>query len=118
MTACLSSHFYEVEPCQISNIKNKAQCSAIFVSVLSKYDVLNIHTRVAIKPYSILFMVSYLCFFATLNKEQNSSYLQLSRRLNSKMLVLGVSIFQKYTHSPTKNAKKPTSQRIAFFAYY
>ena len=34
-------------------------------------------------------MVSHLYFFATLNKERNSSYLQLSRRLNGKMLVLG-----------------------------
>ena len=62
--------------------------------------------------------VSHLYFFATLNKERNSSYLQLSRRLNGKMFVFGVSIFQKYTHSPAKNAKKPTCQTIAFFGKY
>ena len=33
--------------------------------------------------------VSHICFFATLNKEQKSSYLQLCRRLNGKILVLG-----------------------------
>ena len=52
--------------------------------------------------------MSHLCFFATLNKEQTSLYLQLCRRLN-------VSVFQKCTHSPkNKNAKKPTCQTIAF----
>ena len=35
------------------------------------------------------YLVSQLYFFATLNKERNSSNLQLSRRLNGKMLVLG-----------------------------
>ena len=33
--------------------------------------------------------VSHLCFFAILKKEQKISYLQLGRRLNGKMLVLG-----------------------------
>ena len=32
--------------------------------------------------------VLHLCFFAILNTEQNSSYLQLCRRLYGKMLVL------------------------------
>ena len=54
-----------------------------------------------------MFLVSHLCIFATLNKERNSSYLQLSRRLMaSKNVGLGVSLFQKYTHSPAKKKKK------------
>ena len=50
--------------------------------------------------------VSHLCFFATLNKEQKSlSYLQLCRRLNGKMLVLGFPKVHPY-------AKKPTCQVV------
>ena len=61
--------------------------------------------------------VSHLCFFATLNKEQKSSYLQLCRRLNGKMLVFGC-LYSKSTpivlKKKKKNAKKPTCQTIAF----
>ena len=53
--------------------------------------------------------VSHLCFFATLNKDKKSSYLQLCRRLNDKMLVSGFFIFQEYTHSKNKNDGKKTN---------
>ena len=65
--------------------------------------------------------VSHLCFFTTLNKEQKSPYLQLCRRLNGKMLVLG---FQYSKSTPivkkkkTMMQKKPTCQNIAFFTKY
>ena len=56
--------------------------------------------------------VSHLCFFATLNKEQKSLYLQLCRRLNGKMLVLGF-LYSKSTWLKKKNdAKKPTCQVV------
>ena len=63
-------------------------------------------------------MVSHLYFFATLNKEQNSSYLQLSRRLNGKMLVLRFLYSKSTPIVQQKNAKKPACQTIAFFAKY
>ena len=49
--------------------------------------------------------VSHLCVFATLNKEQNSSYLQLCRRLNGKMLVLGF-LYSKSTPIVQQKKKK------------
>ena len=70
-----------------------------------------------------LHMVSHHCFFATLNKERNSSYLQLSRRLNGKMLVLeflysrSTPILQQ-KKKKKEMRKKPTCQTIAFFAKY
>ena len=63
-------------------------------------------------------MVSHLYFFATLNKERNSPHLQLSRRLNGKMLVLGFLYSKSTPIVQQKNAKKPTCQTIAFFAKY
>ena len=62
--------------------------------------------------------VSHLYFFATLNKERNSSNLQLSRRLNGEMLVLGFLYSKSTPIVQQKNAKKPTCQTIAFFAKY
>ena len=62
--------------------------------------------------------VSYLCFFATLNKEQKSSYLQLCRKLNSKMLVLGFLYSKSAPIVQQKFAKKPACKTIAFFAMY
>ena len=49
--------------------------------------------------------VSHLCFFATLNKEQKSSYFQLCRRLSGKMLVLGF-LYSKSTPIVKKKKKK------------
>ena len=63
-------------------------------------------------------LVSHLYFFVTLNKERNSPYLQLSRRLNDKMLVLGFLYSKSTPIVQQKNAKKPTCQTIAFFAKY
>ena len=62
--------------------------------------------------------MSHLYFFATLNKERNSSYFNLSRRLNGKMLVLGFLYSKSTPIVQQKNAKKPTCQTIAFFAKY
>ena len=59
-----------------------------------------------------------LIFFATLNKEQKSSYLQLCRRPNGKMLTLGFLYSKSTTIVQQKNAKKSTCQTIAFFAKY
>ena len=62
--------------------------------------------------------LSHLFFFATLNKEQKSSYFQLCRRLNGKMLVLGFLYSKSTTVVQQKNVKNPTCQTIAFFAKY
>ena len=53
-----------------------------------------------------LIRVSHLYFFLILNKEQNSSFLQLRKRLFGKMLVLGFVYSKKYIHSPAKKCKK------------
>ena len=53
--------------------------------------------------------VSHLCFFATLNKEQKSSYLQLCRGLNGKMLVLGC-LYSKST--PIVQQKMRKNQHV------
>ena len=58
--------------------------------------------------------VSHLYFFATLNKEQTSSYLQLCRRLNGKMLVFGFLYSKSTPIVLKKKTKKPTRQTIAF----
>ena len=63
-------------------------------------------------------LVSHLYFFATLNIERNSPHLQLSRRLNGKMLVLGFLYSKSTPIVQQQNAKKPTCQTIAFFAKY
>ena len=55
--------------------------------------------------------VSHLCLFATLNKEQKSSYLQLCRRLNGKLLVLGF-LYSKST--PIVKKKKKHVKRLRF----
>ena len=56
--------------------------------------------------------VSHLCFFATLNKEQKSSYLQLCRWLNGEMLVFGF-LYSKCTPIVNVNeAKKLTCQVV------
>ena len=65
-----------------------------------------------------MYMVSHLYFFATSNKERNSPYLQLSRRLNGKMLVLGFLYSKSTPIVQQKNAKKPICQTIALFAKY
>ena len=70
------------------------------------------------KLWNELVLVSHLYFFATLNKERNSPHLQLSRRLNGKMLVLGFLYSKSTPIVQQKNAKKPTCQTIAFFAKY
>ena len=70
------------------------------------------------KLETMCLMVSHLYFFATLNKERNSPHLQLSRRLNGKMLVLGFLYSKSTPIVQQKNAKKPTCQTIAFFAKY
>ena len=62
--------------------------------------------------------VSHLHLFATLNKERNSSYLQLSRRLNGKMLVFWLLYSKSIPIVQQINAKKPTCQTIAFFTKY
>ena len=56
---------------------------------------------------------AHTCFFATLNKEQKSSYLQLCRRLNGKMLVFGF-LYSKSTPIVLKKSGKPTCQTIVF----
>ena len=66
-------------------------------------------------PYNT---VSHLCFFATLNKEQKSSYLQLCRKLIGKMLVLGFLYSKSTPIVQQKKKKKKTCQTIAFFAKY
>ena len=63
-------------------------------------------------------MVSHLYFVATLNKERNSSYLQLSRRLDGKILVLGFLYSKRTAKVQQENAKKSTYQTLAFFAKY
>ena len=63
-------------------------------------------------------MVSHLYFFATWNKDWNLSYLQLSRMLSGKMLVLGFLYSKSTPIVQQKNAKKQTCQIIAFFAKY
>ena len=57
--------------------------------------------------------VSHLSFFATMNKEQKSSYLQLCRRLNGKMLVLGF-LYSKSTPIVQKKKKKNMSNDCVF----
>ena len=59
---------------------------------------------------------SHLCFFATFNKEQKSSYLQLCRRLNGKMLVFGFLYSKSTPNSPTKKMqKKPNMSNDCLF---
>ena len=63
--------------------------------------------------------VSHLCFFATLNKEQKSSYLQLCRRLNGKMLVLGF-LYSKSTPivQPKKKKKMRKNQHVKWLRFW
>ena len=55
-------------------------------------------------------MVSHLYFFAPLNKEQKRSYLQLRRKLNGKMLVLGF-VYSK-SASKLKQKKRRKNQHV------
>ena len=55
--------------------------------------------------------VSHHYFFATLNKEQKSSYLQLCRTLNGKMLVLGF-LYSKSTPIVKKKKKKGDAKKL------
>ena len=55
-----------------------------------------------------------ICFFATLNKEQKSSYVQLCRRLNGKMLVLGFLHFKSTPIVQQKMRKNQHVKRLRF----
>ena len=61
-----------------------------------------------------LYMVSHLYFFSKLNKEPNSSYLQLRRRLNGKMLVLGVVHSKSASIVQQKMRKNQHVKRLRF----
>ena len=90
-----------------------------FSSLRPSGRVTNIFRRTFLSNHaSQPLQVSHLYFFATLNKERNSPYLQLSRRLNGKMLVLGFLYSKSTPIVQQKNAKKPTCQTTAFFAKY
>ena len=66
---------------------------------------------------TLSFLVSHLCFFASLNKERNSSYLHLSRRLNGKMLVLGFLYSKSTPIVQQKNATKLTNKSTLKIVY-
>ena len=67
---------------------------------------------------------SVLCYgvtpllFPYIEKEQNSSYLQLRSKLNGKMLVLAFVYSNSTSIVQQKNATKPARQTIMFFVKY
>ena len=103
--------------------RNQMEFENIFIQTSSKMNLCILlrilHEKIQKVETTGYNTVSHLCFFATLNKEQKSSYLQLCRRLNGKMLSWGFYIPNVHPWSNKKNAKKnPTCQTIAFFAKY
>ena len=83
--------------------------------VCDKHDVeIQSPSRVVVRDSHHTPLVSHLYFFSTLNQERNSSYLQLSRRLNGKMLVLEFPYSKSTPIVQQKNAQNQHVERLRF----